>query len=359
LVPSVPSPSRLVIIAPPSPLGVWTVLVARQLLSALAGSAVETIELDSDEATSRFLANPPPGAALVVAHYPRTALIEHSRREALPVVLALDEPDQCVAFHLENAGGTLHDALRPLSQSLSLIAGFAGLSQKTVIIGADRGRTAEVIIARMASALSVGKAGQLAVKAMTALAVAPDMTVGQSIEKLALHGASLQPRIDGLEDYERATIGQVTGGIFDLCLGRDASEIVWHYEFFYDGGTFTSPAPMMIDMAGPARCIYYGPFLHLPAGRWDARIFLGFSNEVSETHVKVDIFTDDIVENFVGKVTRGGIYTMPVTFDVVDPRQPIQLRVFIDRGEIEGRMGLAMARLSPNRDSAGEQDHPL
>lgn len=357
--PLIPSPSRLVVVAPPSPLGVWTVLVARQLLSAIAGSAVDTVELDSDEATHRFLANPPSGAVLVVAHYPRAELIGHIQREALPVVLALDDADQCAAFHLENAGGTLHDALRPLSQSLSLVAALAGLSQKTVIIGADRSRTAEVIMARMASALSADKAGQLAVKALTSLVIPPAMTVGQSIEKLVLHGNSLQPRIDGLADYERATIGHVTGGILDLCLGHAASEIVWHYEFFYDGGTFTSPAPMMIEMAGPARCLYYGPFLHLPVGRWDARIFLGFSNEVSETHVKVDVFTDDIVENFVGKVTRGGIYTMPVTFDVVDPRQPIQLRVFIDRGEIEGRMGLAMARLSPNRDSAGEQDHSL
>jgi len=333
-------------------------MVTRQMLASATGADVGQFELNSDDATERFLRDPPKGAALIVTHYPRPELIDHITAHSLPVILAIDDPIACTAFHLHNIGGAVRDAIRPLTQSLSLIAAFAAVPGKTLIGVGDLGEAAATVAGRIADRIRADGAS-IAARALASLGISPATPLNGSIQAIVLHGASLQPLVDRFEPYEAGMIEQITGGIIDLCLGHPASEIVWHYEFFYDGGTFTSPAPMMIDLAGPARCIYYGPFLHLPTGRWDAKVFLGFSNEITETHVKVDIFTDEIQENFVGKVTRGGIYTMPLTFDVVDPRQPIQLRLFIDRGEIEGRIGLAMARLSPNQDDVREQDHSL
>ena len=184
-------------------------------------------------------------------------------------------------------------------------------------------------------------------------------TLARSIEKHVFHGGTFADLDELISPSDGATIIRSTKGLVDNVLGQKPEEIVWNREFFYDGTTRTSPPPVTVDMTGPARCLFYGPYLHLPAGRWEARIFLGFSPQTTDTSLKVDLYTDDVQANFYSRVKRGGIYAMPITFEVSDPRQPIQIRIFIERGEIDGQMGLGMVRLKPVEDEPREQENTV
>ena len=119
-------------------------------------------------------------------------------------------------------------------------------------------------------------------------------------------------------------------------LGRQAGDVVWERSLFYDGTTMTSPAPGIIDMTGPARCLYYGPYLHLPVGVWEGHLYLGCSDQVTDTRLRVDVYSDAVDAVFLTRLTKGGIFRMPLSFAVTDSRNPLQVRIFIDRGEIDG-----------------------
>lgn len=342
----------LIVAATPGPLGIWVVLVLRQISSAVLGRPVEVVELDTDQATESFLANRPGGHVLVVTHFPRPELVSYAKHHKTSLVMALDEPSYSAAFHVKSGDLGPRDAVKPVTQSLSLLAALAPLEHSLVLSASDYHRPVPDVVASLALALGISRQeiGVIA-KAFRGWEAT---SLARSIEKQVLHGSTFTGLDQLISPHDGACITKASGGLVDLVLGREPADIVWGREFFYDGATLTSPAPMMIDMTGPARCLYYGPYLHLPAGRWEARLFLGFSDQTIDTWLKVDVYTDDVQAIFFSRLKRGGIYAMPITFEVSDPRQPIQLRIFIERGEIDGRMGLAMVRLKPSQDEPGE-----
>lgn len=342
----------LIVAATPGPLGIWTVLVLRQIASAVLGRPIEVYELDTDQATELFLTNRPEGHVLIVTHFPRPELVDYATHHRIPVVLALDEPSYSAAFHVKSGNLGPRDAVKPVTQSLSLLAAMTKLQHSFVLSSMDYQRSVPHVVASLALALGVSRQEiSVITKAFRGWQVT---SLARSIEKHVLHGSAFTDLDRLVSPPDGACIIKASRGLVDLILGQEPAEIVWSREFFYDGATLTSPAPMMIDMTGPARCLYYGPYLHLPVGRWEARIFLGFSDQTIDTWLKVDVYTDDVQAIFLSRVKRGGVYMMPIAFEVNDPRQPIQLRIFIERGEIDGRMGLAMVRLKPSQDEPGE-----
>lgn len=353
----VPLARSLLLAATPGPLGTWTVLALKQIAAAVLDRPIEVRELDTDQATKNFLAERPEAPLLLVTHFPRPELVSYAARNKTPIIVAIDDPFYSVAVHVKGGSLGARDAVKPVSQSLSLIAAIAPLEQTLILTSVDYHKPVAQVIASLSMTLGISRQSIASiVKAFHGWEVT---TLARSIEKHVFHGDTFADLDELISPTDAATLIRSTKGLVSQALGSPLEEIVWSREFFYDGTTLTSPPPATVDLTGPARCLFYGPYLHLPAGRWEARIILGFSPQITDTWLKVDIYTDDVQAIFFSRVKRGGVYAMPITFEVSDSRQPIQMRIFIERGEIDGQMGLAMVRLKPVEDEPGEQDNTL
>ena len=122
--------------------------------------------------------------------------------------------------------------------------------------------------------------------------------------------------------------------------GQEASPIVWPTKVFFSGDNPDSPAPLAADLTGGARILYYGPYLHLPAGRWTARMLVGFSAGSRGTPFSIEVYGSKLLARATMVPQAKGIFTASFKFSNDAPYDAIEIRVRTDRGAIEGQFAL-------------------
>src|SRR5205085_3868748 len=97
--------------------------------------------------------------------------------------------------------------------------------------------------------------------------------------------------------------------------GSGMHQIVWSRDFFtlVDDPTRRPTEP--VNVAGGARCLIYGPYIHLAAGSWSARVVLGFSGEAVGHIFMVDACSGGqqlAASSF--QPQTAGVYTAEISF---------------------------------------------
>ncbi|MFN3853750.1 MAG: hypothetical protein ACK4M0_05090 [Phreatobacter sp.] len=348
---------KLLVAATPGPLGLWTEQVVRRIVGAIVEKPIETVTLDSDDATDKYLARPQAGPAILFSRFPRPGLVSHLERIGGSAVLVLDDVQDVIAHHVQADAGTAAAAVRPLSQSLSLLAGLGSVPRLATVDASRLDQPVGRLVAELALALGAtahdGPAIAQAFHGWTRGSVA------DSLSTVVLKEGSLYERRTLIPLRERGIAQGATAGLADLAAGRKAGDVIWDSSLFFDGKTMTSPAPGIIDMTGPARCLYFGPYLHLPAGPWEGFLYLGCTDQVSDTRLRIDIYSNAVHAVFLSRLTRGGIYRMPIAFTVTDVRHPLEVRIFIDRGEIDGLFAFKQVVLRPAAPALAAETAPM
>jgi hypothetical protein len=114
--------------------------------------------------------------------------------------------------------------------------------------------------------------------------------------------------------------------------------------------------PELIDLTGPARFLIWGPLLHLPKGNWIVKIEFEVSENLSGTEVEADIHDGQrflIVTKTA--LPREGKFSFELPFRVEDPQLPIQVRISLLKGAIEGKFGLRSMSLRREEPSIANQ----
>lgn len=101
-----------------------------------------------------------------------------------------------------------------------------------------------------------------------------------------------------------------------------------------------------IDLTGPARFIYYGPYFALPLGRWRADLVLEVSDCYSDNQIAIDVVSGDVLAAVKAKLPVQGVYGCELVFDVRAPSNPVEIRVQLLTGAIEGMLMLRSIHLS-------------
>ena len=89
-------------------------------------------------------------------------------------------------------------------------------------------------------------------------------------------------------------------------------------------------------MTGPARHIYFGPYFALPAGAWSADIALEVQDCYSDNQIAVDVFADRILSIVRTQLPPSGVYGCQIPFEIKDPSKPVEIRMQLLTGAIEG-----------------------
>ena len=101
-----------------------------------------------------------------------------------------------------------------------------------------------------------------------------------------------------------------------------------------------------IDLTGPARFIYYGPYFALPRGRWLAELVIEVSDCFSDNQIAVDVVSGSVLAAVKAKLPAQGIYSCELAFDIRAASNPIEIRLQLLTGAIEGMLMLRSVHLS-------------
>lgn len=104
----------------------------------------------------------------------------------------------------------------------------------------------------------------------------------------------------------------------------------------------------VMDLAGPARPLYFGPYFHFLHGNWQLELELFFSDDVGDASFAAELFTDTVISRGRMRPGRGGLFRACFPVRIDDPQVRTELRLWVERGVIEGRMGLRKIVFNPH-----------
>ena len=121
--------------------------------------------------------------------------------------------------------------------------------------------------------------------------------------------------------------------------------LTWPRESFFDGDLPGAPLPELIELAGRARILAYGPYLPLPSGTWLAKAYLGFSADVEKMPFILEADSGRGITRGFFEVMRGGIFTLTLDLEIADAFQPVELRLISQESTLEGQAALIEVQL--------------
>ena len=243
-----------------------------------------------------------------------------SERRDIPVVAFIDAPGPALQ-------ALLADGVDEITHTRAMTAILAGLS------GLDR-RTDALVIRPAAGADLSATARHLA-------------------KWLGLAGGDIAPApvpIAELGGFTRQIADELLTPMLDAVLSGVRQEFLLPRECLLC--RTHDPAAPVVDISGPARPLYFGPFFHFPHGPWQVELELWFSDDVGDASFAAELFTGVLLSRARMRPGRGGWFRAAFPVQIDQPEIPIELRIWVERGAIEGRMGLRQIKFVPVIPSA-------
>ena len=297
------------------------------LCRSLLQVPLSEVLLDDDTSTEEFIRQDWNQANLMVSHFPRKALIDWLTANRLPTIVVAPDIYICLA-HAERL---MHKnrGLLPgvLSLSLALIASARELPAHLVVTGRQIGSELDELFNFLKFVGADVKDTRIPAEHAIIL----------SLYEVA---ASEQPLSDvsAVSKESLTDTAQACQGLLTLVRSRNASEISWPVALFFDTETRSRPAPPTVQLEGPARCLYFGPYLHLSISCWEADLSIVIRGKTDPTELRAEFYTESFQTSFPFVLPSAGSYEVQFQFNVQDASQAIQIRFFLDRGEIEGSL---------------------
>jgi hypothetical protein len=133
--------------------------------------------------------------------------------------------------------------------------------------------------------------------------------------------------------------------LFTASPGASQLLLSWPREAFFDADAPGNTLPAVIEVAGRARILSYGPYLPLPGGRWRATAYLGFSVDIEKMPFILEADVGSGITRGFFEVNNGGIFTLALDFEVIDPLHPVELRLISQDSALEGQAALIEVQL--------------
>ena len=103
----------------------------------------------------------------------------------------------------------------------------------------------------------------------------------------------------------------------------------------------------VLDIVGPARALYYGPYYHFLPGDWRIELELFFSDDVGDASFAAELFAGGIISRARMRPGRGGLFRASFAARIEHPEAATEFRLWVERGVIEGRLGLRKVAFLP------------
>lgn len=272
-----------------------------------------TAAVDTLDGLRAAMEEHPAVPVLLTSQYPPPELAAFAQQHAVGTVVFLEATADAVA-HLEQATGEPEIAIiRAVSASCACLASLPAMAEKALIRrSAVEGLAPEEVVSRILEA------------------VGPELVAANDMP-------ALMPRWREPARSDRR-LAEAVLAPFDQCLLDGTVEsFSWPHECFLPGDRPGELLQGPVDLTGAARCIIYGPYLHLPAGQWTARIVLGFDERIYDQSFVLEFHGSGLLGRVrVNAPASSGLFAAEIDFTVAEPHVALEMRVLTERGAIEG-----------------------
>lgn len=157
------------------------------------------------------------------------------------------------------------------------------------------------------------------------------------------HARPMYTALEGLSRADAKIAQMINAPLEALTNGRNVDSFRWPQEMFIPGDRPNEMLIGPIEMLGPARCLSYGPYLHLPMGSWEISLELAVEDNLSGNHVEIQFVHGDNIVSDGFDLPRAATFHVRTQLDSREPRAPVEIRIFMRQGAIEGRLDIRHA----------------
>jgi hypothetical protein len=126
--------------------------------------------------------------------------------------------------------------------------------------------------------------------------------------------------------------------------------ITWRPRLFFNGDEPGKSMPAVLEVAGRARILCYGPYMPLPVGKWTATATIGFSPDINGLPFIIEFQANNVTRGFF-RAENGGIYSIEMTFVVEKSLTPVEIRLISQESALEGQVALIDLMFSYSNDA--------
>jgi hypothetical protein len=328
------APVGAAILCVATPMAYWGFQLVRDVVEAIVGRTLHLHVASLAELREGFARRE--GASVVMTcDLPDADLGRFLCGAGLPLIVISDDVDVFLDWTRLSRGMSPEVAARFCSRMYASLAPNVA-AQRKLLLSVGRDFSPERLVADTVAFLWPGRDERLA---------------GQTFKHLADCGKIAPPgphQAPPAADARAVEIARAAvAGYAPLAEGREPEEIVWPLPLFHrpDDRPWGDP----IDLTGPARVVLFGPYMHLPAGDWTARVEFEIDGAVSGVEAAADVRINEVVTEKAFVMPAKGIFAYELSFRVEDPHQAVEIRLFMKKSAIEGRFLPRSVRVTPRR----------
>ena len=323
-----------VVLTPPSALAV-SVLHAIEAMVVRALGSVDKIKLSTIEALRSEMHTRKNHHLLLYSDCPAPESVTLIKQAAPPVLVFADDPVRVAQSLQGKLGPDPIAAIRTTALSFATLHDLILYSSHKLVLAPQDFRSLDVFLLKIAYMFS------LPVAAKDVAKIAQEFSARDEWAAVSSDGGRKAAAGNGIvSPFTR---------LFD---NQPADQFYWPPALFFGTEPLGSPLRKHIDLTGPARPILYGPYMHLPPGLWEMRIRFKIAENKSGNALLVEWMEGgDIRQSArISALPESGQFQFSLQVQIVDPREPLQVRVSILEGAIEGFFefeGVALSRQAP------------
>jgi hypothetical protein len=258
---------------------------------------------------------------------------------AIPFVLALDDPRVAVADILAKTDFEPAAATRVVADSCSFVMRYTAMPGAFRLHANEARGDASGIVSAIARHL------RIPIGETEAAAIADSVAQTGSAPGETASGAGTL----AVADWVRKMLDGALGPYGELFAGGILGHIVWTRDLFWCVDDPRKKPAQLIDVSGGARCLIYGPYIHLPPGSWSARVVLGFSREAAGYIFLVDACCADRQLAAVSfQPDAAGIRVTDISFTLGEAAcRGVEIRVMVLSEMAKGQLAFGHVVLTP------------
>lgn len=334
----------IALFGPPGPTTRWGVHLVRTLIDQSLGQ-YDFLAADTVEQLRALWQERKAAHAVLVSEGCEAALAETFIRSNSPIVVFADDPADVIAFVAVDRNLAPASAIRATSKSMAALHDLFLRTDTLIVQRPQRPTSLRKAIEQIAEFLHI-PASATAIEAVMAQ-IAPnrrpdgDCDMREAIDMRASAQAQIAEWRKSLSAPDQALIESIAEPLRNQIKGEPVWTLTWPRSLFACSDV-ENPPDAEVSLLGPARTIFFGPYLHLPRGDWTASFIFSVKDAEAFNELSVDIFSNmqDILAKAPIELAGEGYFRADLPFTVSEPGFPLEARVMLARGAIEGRLGL-------------------
>jgi len=348
----------VVVVGTPSPIALWTLHVVRVGMQVLFGDH-RLLTSQSLEAFRRDRQGSSTDCTVLYTTSPTLGLARLLARAKAPIIAAVDDPRDVVSFRVSAEGLPIQQALRDYTRSVAILDFFSSVPTSTRVESSAYSKPFRTFLIELVNSCRLDIGMELREAVVAAVTGTPsggdDISVGDLVVR-DVPGADRPGECSALDARSKSLVEDIGRQYEAMPHGGDRATVACPLMLYIaDKQICYEPEHPWLSMVGPARCILWGPYIHLPRGKWSAQVTFAVRGNISGNVLRIQVLRElSECATAVAKLADFGVFACELGFEIDDPLDRIEVTFALQEGAIEGEFRLVSLTFS--RGSTGRQN---